>query len=231
MEIISIFEDRARKSSVTAVVKRERFQIFQPHLAHQITTKARLKIRYVLKPLKDVIASGFRACAAKLLWHQGNCRPISGSKAVLAAAIQLAPKMTALINQPHPSIDKASIKQLVDTFYGRAREDAVIGPIFTQAVADWDHHLDQIAEFWSSVILKTGSYEGRPMPPHLRLGLKGDHFDRWLELFEQTAREVFPPEGAIVFIDRARRIADSFEMAIATHGGTISTPRHSRKPL
>lgn len=158
MEIISIFADHAGNSSVTAVVKRERFQIFRPHLAHQITTKARLKIRHVLKPLNAVTANGVQACAAKLLWHLGNCRPISRSNAVLAAAIQLAPKMTVLINQPHPSIDKASIKQLVDTFYGRARENAVIGPIFTQAVVDWDHHLDQIAEFWSSVILKTGSY-------------------------------------------------------------------------
>ncbi|MCX2697993.1 MULTISPECIES: group III truncated hemoglobin [Ochrobactrum] len=139
--------------------------------------------------------------------------------------------MTSLINQPHPSIDKASIKQLVDTFYGRAREDDVIGPIFKQEVDDWDHHLEQIAEFWSSVILKTGRYSGRPMPPHLRLGLKGDHFDRWLQLFEQTAHEIFPPEGAVIFIDRARRIADSFEMAIATHSGKFSAPRHARKPL
>ncbi|MFD1199312.1 group III truncated hemoglobin [Brucella gallinifaecis] len=139
--------------------------------------------------------------------------------------------MIQLINQPHPSIHKASISQLVNTFYGRAREDDLIGPIFAKAVSDWDHHLAQISEFWSSVILKTGSYEGRPMPPHLRLGLQGDHFDRWLELFEKTAREIFPPEAAVIFIDRARRIADSFEMAIATHGGTFSTPRHSRKPL
>ena len=139
--------------------------------------------------------------------------------------------MSLLTNQPHPSIDPVSIKQLVDTFYSRAREDELLGPIFTKAVADWDHHLAQIAEFWSSVILKTGTYEGRPMPPHLRLGLKSDDFDRLLELFEQTTREIFPPEGAVIFIDRARRIADSFEMAIATHGGTFSTPRHSRKPL
>lgn len=139
--------------------------------------------------------------------------------------------MTILINQPHPSIDKASISKLVVTFYGRAREDAVIGPIFTQAIADWNHHLEQISDFWSSVILKTGDYEGRPMPPHLRLGLRNDHFDRWLTLFEQTAREIFPPDAAVIFIDRARRIADSFEMAIATHSGQIASPRHSRKPL
>lgn len=139
--------------------------------------------------------------------------------------------MTVLIHQPHPSIDRASIDRLVSTFYGRAREDDIIGPVFITSVEDWDHHIERISEFWSSVILKTGGYDGRPMPPHLRLGLKGEHFDRWLELFEQTARDIFPPEGAIIFIDRARRIADSFEMAIATHSGKIAAPRHSRKPL
>lgn len=139
--------------------------------------------------------------------------------------------MTVLINQPHPSIDKASIGKLIDTFYARAREDDVIGPIFKEAVHDWDHHIARISEFWSSVILKTGSYDGRPLPPHLALRLKNEHFDRWLELFERTARELFPPEAAIIFIDRARRIADSFEMAIAAQSGQIAGPRHSRRPL
>jgi hemoglobin len=59
------------------------------------------------------------------------------------------------------------------------------------------------------------------------LGLKADHFDRWLALFEATARELFAPELAGIFIIRARRIADSFEMNIATARGEIVRPRHS----
>lgn len=137
--------------------------------------------------------------------------------------------MTALINQPHPSVDKASIDALVTRFYGRAREDELIGPIFTKEVQDWDHHIAQIAQFWAALILKTGGYDGRPMRPHLRLDLKPEHFDRWLALFEQTAHDIFPEEAAILFIDRAQRIADSFEMAIAAQAGEIITPRHARR--
>ncbi|EEX96548.1 SEC-independent protein translocase TatC, partial [Brucella ceti M644/93/1] len=48
--------------------------------------------------------------------------------------------MTILINQPHPSIDR-----LVEIFYGRAREDEIIGPIFNRTVKDWDHHLARIS--------------------------------------------------------------------------------------
>ena len=139
--------------------------------------------------------------------------------------------MTATVNQPHSSIDKASIQKLVTTFYGRAREDELIGPIFDRAVHDWDHHIAQITEFWAAIILKTGGYDGRPMAPHLKLNLKNEHFDRWIDLFEQTAHEIFPDEAAIVFIDRAHRIANSFEMAIATQAGKIASTRHLRRPL
>ncbi len=139
--------------------------------------------------------------------------------------------MTIILQQPHSSIDAASIRELVETFYARARKDDVIGPIFAVAVHDWDRHIEQITQLWLSVILKAGDYQGRPLPAHLKLGLRDEHFDRWLALFEQTAREIFPPEGAIVFIDRARRIADSFEMAIATHAGRIAAPRHARRAL
>jgi hemoglobin len=130
--------------------------------------------------------------------------------------------------QVTPEIDEASIARLVETFYARAREDALIGPIFNSSVADWDHHIANITDFWSSIILRTGRYNGRPMRPHLVLPLKAEHFDRWLALFGETAREIFPDEIAELFLDRARRIADSFEMGIATTRGEIATPRHSR---
>lgn len=126
-----------------------------------------------------------------------------------------------------PSLTEDNIALLVRTFYGRAREDDLLGPIFNAAVSDWDHHIAQIADFWSSMMLRTGRYNGRPMRPHLRLPLTGVHFDRWLALFEPTAREIFDADVAEAFILRARRIADSFEMGIATMRGEIARPRHS----
>ncbi|MCF2523443.1 group III truncated hemoglobin [Bradyrhizobium sp. G127] len=127
----------------------------------------------------------------------------------------------------HPDLTEEKIVQLVATFYGRARADDLIGPIFNAAVKDWDHHIGKITDFWSSMMLKTGRYDGRPMRPHLMLPLTGEHFDRWLVLFEATTREIFEPDVAEAFIIRARRIADSFEMGIATTRGEIARPRHS----
>lgn len=127
----------------------------------------------------------------------------------------------------HPDLTEANIARLVATFYGRARGDDLIGPIFNTQVKDWDHHIVQISDFWSSMVLRTGRYNGRPMRPHLMLPLKPEHFDRWLALFEKTAREIFENEVAEALIVRARRIADSFEMGIATTRGEIARPRHS----
>ncbi len=127
----------------------------------------------------------------------------------------------------HPDLTEEKIARLVATFYGRAREDGLIGPIFNAQVKDWDHHIAQISDFWSSMMLKTGRYNGRPMRPHLMLPLKGEHFDRWLALFETTVREIFQSDVAEAFIVRARRIADSFEMGLATTRGEIARPRHS----
>ena len=90
----------------------------------------------------------------------------------------------------HPDLREPMIGLLVRTFYERARQDDVIGPVFAAAVEDWEDHIAKITDFWSSVMLRTGRYGGRPMRPHLILPLEGRHFDRWLDLFEATAREL-----------------------------------------
>lgn len=128
----------------------------------------------------------------------------------------------------HPDITDAAIARVISTFYGRAREDEVLGPIFNRAVDDWDHHIEQITDFWSSILLRTGRYSGRPLNPHLRLPIEGRHFDRWLELFEQTVREIESEGAADAYMVRARRIADNFEMAIGSMRGEVLAPRHSR---
>ncbi|WP_413990319.1 group III truncated hemoglobin [Labrys okinawensis] len=136
-----------------------------------------------------------------------------------------------MVGSGNGTLSEAMIESLVHTFYGRVRQDELIGPIFNAKVADWDDHLAKLCAFWSSMVLRTGRYDGRPLRPHLMLPLEGRHFDRWLDLFERTAGEVLPREAALVFIDRARRIADSFEMSIGTQRGEIRPPRHQGRPM
>ena len=118
-------------------------------------------------------------------------------------------------------IDEAMIDALVEGFYARVRDDALIGPIFAARITDWAPHLAQMKLFWSSVALSTGVYQGRPMPRHLPLPIDARHFDRWLELFTETARAICPAVAAAHFIERAKRIAESLELGVATSQGVI----------
>ena len=122
-------------------------------------------------------------------------------------------------------IDEAMISALVVAFYAQVRKDPLIGPIFEAKIDDWSHHLEKLCAFWSSVVLMSGRYHGQPMRAHMPLPVERAHFERWLEIFETTARNICPPKAADVFIDRARRIADSLELGIATSRGEIATPR------
>lgn len=114
-------------------------------------------------------------------------------------------------------IDDALIEKLVRRFYDKVRDDPLLGPVFQERIADWEPHLQRMFAFWSSVALLTGHYSGQPMQKHLPLPIDATHFDRWLELFRQTARETCSPEGAAHFIERAERIAESLELGIASY--------------
>jgi hemoglobin len=123
--------------------------------------------------------------------------------------------------QEETGIDDAMIERLVRGFYARVPQDPVIGPIFTARITDWEPHLQRMCAFWSSVVLMTGNYHGQPMRLHLPLPIGGPHFDRWLALFEATARDLCPPAAAALFIDRAHRIGESLELGIAMGRGVL----------
>jgi hemoglobin len=67
--------------------------------------------------------------------------------------------------------------------------------------------------------LKSGRYHGQPMVAHMPLGVETTHFDRWLQIFTETTRALCPPDAAAQFLERAHRIAESFELGIAAHNG------------
>lgn len=121
-------------------------------------------------------------------------------------------------------IDEDMIRRLVHAFYARVRADEMLGPVFAARIADWQPHLERMCAFWSSVVLMTGRYHGRPMPAHAPLPVSGAHFDRWLALFAATASEVCPPPAAALFVERSKAIAQSLELGISTFRGHVLAP-------
>lgn len=126
--------------------------------------------------------------------------------------------------QARTGIDEAMIERLIRAFYVRVQKDPVIGPVFAAKITDWEPHLQQMFAFWSSVALMSGRYHGQPMRKHLPLPIDARHFDRWLALFEETARELVPPAAADHFVIAAQRIGQSLELGIATSAGKMLAP-------
>lgn len=137
-----------------------------------------------------------------------------------------AKKTIVIDGVPLPEVlDEAMIHAVIHGFYDEIRRDTLIGPIFNSRIApdQWPHHLAKMCDFWSSTLLRTSRYEGRPLPPHLAIpGLGEAHFRRWLTLFRATVRRLCPPEVAALFMDRALRIAHSFRLAVAFSRGESS---------
>jgi hemoglobin len=127
-----------------------------------------------------------------------------------------------MLDQPSPKapgvaagVDEKLIAELVNQFYAAVRQDDVLGPIFEARVGNWNDHIEKLRAFWSSVVLISGRYKGRPVPAHIAIAEISDgHFERWLELFGETARKVCPPDAASLFVDRSRRIAESLHHVI-----------------
>jgi len=120
------------------------------------------------------------------------------------------------------SIDEEGIRQLLHGFYAAIRDDTLLGPIFNREIAPerWPVHLEKMCGFWSSALLRTSRYHGRPLPPHLALTeLSDDHFQRWLDLFRQAAYRAFDKTGASAVTALSERIAHSFRLAIAFKRG------------
>jgi hemoglobin len=116
-------------------------------------------------------------------------------------------------------VDADYISSFVERFYGKIRQDELLGPIFNERIGDWSHHLGKMKQFWRSVLHASGEFAGNPMLKHIAIpGLEERHFAHWLTLFYATLREQEPAgEATKLVAERARMIADSLLTGIATH--------------
>jgi hemoglobin len=113
-------------------------------------------------------------------------------------------------------MNEKQLAVLVDRFYAKVREDGALGPVFNGAIADWPEHLEKLTAFWSSVMLTTGRYKGNPLAAHLKhvSAIEPAMFERWLELWRETARETLTKPAAAAIIVKAERIAESLQLGM-----------------
>lgn len=103
------------------------------------------------------------------------------------------------------------IQLVVNSFYSKVREDKLLAPIFNEKIGDkWPLHLEKMYRFWQTVLLEERTYSGSPFPPHARLPVSKEHFERWLFLFYETIDEHFQGEKAKEAKWRAEKMAELF---------------------
>jgi hemoglobin len=121
---------------------------------------------------------------------------------------------TLMHPQQFQAVTEDSIRLLVDTFYDGVRKDEILGPVFEQALAgQWSAHLPRMVDFWSTVLLGTGRFQGNVFGKHMALtGVTPEHFLRWLSLFKETATQLYADAPANEILEVADRIAGSLQL-------------------
>lgn len=107
---------------------------------------------------------------------------------------------------------KDDIELLVHTFYDKVLGDPVLAPFFTKL--DFKKHLPKMIHFWSFVLLDEAGYTTDVTQKHLRMPLKKEHFDKWIELFNETTDSLFSGERATKAKQRAFLIRWTIESKI-----------------
>jgi hemoglobin len=107
-------------------------------------------------------------------------------------------------------IDRSDVIKFVDRFYDKVKEDALLGPQF--AHVNWSSHLPVMYNFWSSMLFGEQSYQGNPLQRHMALPIGVGHFNRWLQLFQETIDENFFGFNAEELKMRAQAIARVFQI-------------------
>ena len=103
------------------------------------------------------------------------------------------------------------IQLFVNSFYSKVRADQLLGPVFNQVIQDrWPEHLEKMYRFWQTILTEEHTYFGRPFPPHAKLDVDEEHFDRWVALFSETIDQLFEGNLAERAKWQGRRMAQMF---------------------
>ncbi|HQF92844.1 MAG TPA: group III truncated hemoglobin [Microthrixaceae bacterium] len=105
-----------------------------------------------------------------------------------------------------------AVGDVVRIFYGAVAQDELLGPVFNDvARVDWSEHLPKLSAFWCRALFGTPGYQGNPFAKHRavheRAPFTAAHFERWLELFEETVDDGWQGEYAETMKILARNVA------------------------
>lgn len=103
------------------------------------------------------------------------------------------------------------VARFVRDFYRQVAMDDVLGPVFEAADVDWPRHIATLTDFWSWQLLGDDGYDGNPLlvhrPVHARTPFTDAHYERWLQILDDTLDAGFAGPVAETAHVRGRKMA------------------------
>lgn len=97
--------------------------------------------------------------------------------------------------------NKEDITLLVNSFYDKVLKNEELSPFFKKL--NFDIHLPKMIHFWSFVLLDEPGYTTDLTKKHTNMPLKKEHFEIWLQLFNETVDQLFEGDKANTAKQRA----------------------------
>lgn len=100
------------------------------------------------------------------------------------------------MTDPHTTVTRQQLHDLVHAFYADVRADVALGPIFDAAIGEhWTHHLERMVDFWCHVMLDTRGFSGNVFGKHMALkGVEPAHFEHWMTHWQHHTRHFAPDD-------------------------------------
>lgn len=102
-------------------------------------------------------------------------------------------------------------------FYEKAIQHQELGPFFMNELGDdlkdeeWIEHIELLADFWLAKMLGEDTYYGNFVGAHVKMPhIKQKNFSQWVELFSETADEVYEPNIAELFKKKGLQFSKQF---------------------
>jgi dephospho-CoA kinase len=110
-----------------------------------------------------------------------------------------------LLNDKGELNNREDIAFLVHSFYERILNDEMLAPFFK--TLNFEKHLPKMIDFWCFVLLGETGYSTNVVEKHIHMPLNAEHFERWLEIFNNTLDDYFEGENVEIAKQRAFTIA------------------------
>ena len=102
------------------------------------------------------------------------------------------------------------IARLIAPFYAEVQRHELLGPVFSERIADWPRHLAKITEFWAGMTGGPSLYPGG-MGRHVSLPVQPEHFQNWLALWDANVKAMLPAQEAAEMSAIAHAIGDNLQ--------------------